>query len=44
MVSICYQSLSGFINDNNLEGLQQFLENKQVAIDDRDEVSRVKFI
>nr|XP_022916026.1 kinase D-interacting substrate of 220 kDa isoform X5 [Onthophagus taurus] len=37
MLSLCYRSLAGYINDNNFEGLQQFLESKQVVVDDRDE-------
>ncbi|KAJ8928238.1 hypothetical protein NQ314_019188 [Rhamnusium bicolor] len=37
MVSLCFQSLTGFINDDNLQGLQSFFENKQVQIDDKDE-------
>nr|XP_023022551.1 kinase D-interacting substrate of 220 kDa-like [Leptinotarsa decemlineata] len=37
MVSLCYRSLTGFINDDNLQGLQSFLENKQVQVDDKDE-------
>lgn len=38
MVSLCYRSLAGFIVDNNLQALHAFLENKQILIDDRDEV------
>ncbi|XP_065155754.1 uncharacterized protein [Atheta coriaria] len=37
MVSICFRSLTGFISDDNFEGFQQFLQGKQVQIDDRDE-------
>lgn len=39
MVSLCYRNLIGFINDDNIQGLESFLENKQVQIDDKDEVS-----
>lgn len=38
MVSLCFRSLANYINGNDLEGLQSFLESKQVQIDDRDEV------
>ncbi|XP_050303117.1 kinase D-interacting substrate of 220 kDa B isoform X3 [Anthonomus grandis grandis] len=37
MVSLCFQSLTAFVNNDNLQGLQSFLETKQVQIDDRDE-------
>ncbi|PSN34444.1 hypothetical protein C0J52_21643 [Blattella germanica] len=37
MVSLCYRSLVNFITDNNFVGLQNFLENKRVQVDDRDE-------
>ncbi|XP_012282604.1 kinase D-interacting substrate of 220 kDa isoform X3 [Orussus abietinus] len=37
MVSLCYRSLVTYITDDNLAGLQNFLENKRVQIDDRDE-------
>ncbi|XP_076265241.1 ankyrin repeat-rich membrane spanning isoform X2 [Rhynchophorus ferrugineus] len=37
MVSVCFQSLLGFVNNDNLSGLQSFLETKQIQIDDRDE-------
>ncbi|XP_020296518.1 kinase D-interacting substrate of 220 kDa isoform X3 [Pseudomyrmex gracilis] len=37
MVSLCYRSLEGYIADDNLVGLQNFLENRRVQIDDRDE-------
>ncbi|XP_076752387.1 ankyrin repeat-rich membrane spanning isoform X2 [Xylocopa sonorina] len=37
MVSLCYRSLASYITDDNLAGLQSFLENKRVQIDDRDE-------
>ncbi|KYQ48723.1 hypothetical protein ALC60_12229 [Trachymyrmex zeteki] len=37
MVSLCYRSLASYISDDNLVGLQSFLENKRVQIDDRDE-------
>ncbi|XP_063923502.1 kinase D-interacting substrate of 220 kDa B isoform X3 [Zophobas morio] len=37
MVSLCFRTLSGFINDDNLPGLKQLLESKQVQVDDRDE-------
>ncbi|XP_071870721.1 ankyrin repeat-rich membrane spanning isoform X1 [Bombus fervidus] len=37
MVSLCYRSLASYITDDNLAGLQNFLENKRVLIDDRDE-------
>lgn len=39
MVSLCYRSLASYITDDNLVGLQSFLENKRVQVDDRDEVS-----
>lgn len=38
MVSLCFRSLVQYVNDDNLQGLQSFLENKQVQIDDKDEV------
>lgn len=41
MVSLCFRSLVGFVNEDNLQGLQSFLENKQIVIDDKDEVSAV---
>ncbi|CAG9821942.1 unnamed protein product [Phaedon cochleariae] len=37
MVSLCFKSLTNFINDDNIQGLQSFLENKQVQVDDKDE-------
>ncbi|XP_026671715.1 kinase D-interacting substrate of 220 kDa B isoform X3 [Ceratina calcarata] len=37
MVSLCYRPLASYIIDDNLAGLQNFLENKRVQIDDRDE-------
>nr|XP_033335869.1 kinase D-interacting substrate of 220 kDa isoform X2 [Megalopta genalis] len=37
MISLCYRSLASYITDDNLAGLQNFLENKRVQIDDRDE-------
>ncbi|KAL3268833.1 hypothetical protein HHI36_007925 [Cryptolaemus montrouzieri] len=37
MLSLCFRSLETYINDNNLQGLRSFLENKQVQIEDRDE-------
>ncbi|TGZ46633.1 Uncharacterized protein DBV15_04030 [Temnothorax longispinosus] len=37
MVSLCYRSLASYITDDNLVGLQNFLENKRVQVDDRDE-------
>ncbi|XP_011053650.1 PREDICTED: kinase D-interacting substrate of 220 kDa isoform X1 [Acromyrmex echinatior] len=37
MVSLCYRSLASYISDDNLVGLQSFLENKRVQVDDRDE-------
>ncbi|KAL6261471.1 hypothetical protein P5V15_006561 [Pogonomyrmex californicus] len=37
MVSLCYRSLASYITDDNLAGLQSFLENKRVQVDDRDE-------
>ncbi|KOC69442.1 Kinase D-interacting substrate of 220 kDa [Habropoda laboriosa] len=37
MVSLCYRSLASYITDDNLAGLQNFLENKRIQIDDRDE-------
>ena len=38
MVSLCFRTLVNFITDDNLVGLQNFLENKRVQVDDRDEV------
>lgn len=37
MVSLCYRTLLSYITDDNLPGLQTFLENKRVIVDDRDE-------
>ncbi|XP_044007245.1 kinase D-interacting substrate of 220 kDa B isoform X2 [Aphidius gifuensis] len=37
MVSLCYRPLATYIIEDNLSGLQSFLENKRVTIDDRDE-------
>ncbi|XP_076638415.1 ankyrin repeat-rich membrane spanning isoform X1 [Colletes latitarsis] len=37
MVSLCYRSLASYITDDNLAGLQNFLESKRVQVDDRDE-------
>ncbi|KAL2720804.1 kinase D-interacting substrate of 220 kDa isoform X5 [Vespula squamosa] len=37
MVSLCYRSLASYITDDNLAGLQNFLENKRTQVDDRDE-------
>ncbi|XP_024945713.1 kinase D-interacting substrate of 220 kDa isoform X2 [Cephus cinctus] len=37
MVSLCYRSLISYITDDNLTGLQNFLENKRVQVDDRDD-------
>ncbi|XP_011303261.1 kinase D-interacting substrate of 220 kDa isoform X2 [Fopius arisanus] len=37
MVSLCYRSLATYIAEDNLQGLQGFLEVKRIAIDDRDE-------
>ncbi|XP_053986547.1 kinase D-interacting substrate of 220 kDa B isoform X1 [Hylaeus volcanicus] len=37
MVSLCYRSLASYITDDNLAGLQNFLESKRVLVDDRDE-------
>ncbi|XP_023721158.1 kinase D-interacting substrate of 220 kDa B isoform X5 [Cryptotermes secundus] len=37
MVSLCFRSLVNYITDDNLVGLQNFLENKRVQVDDRDE-------
>lgn len=39
MVSLCYRALHNYISENNLEGLQGFLENRRVLVDDRDDVS-----
>ncbi|EFN63057.1 Ankyrin repeat-rich membrane spanning protein [Camponotus floridanus] len=44
MVSLCYRSLTSYIEDDNLVGLQSFLENKRVQIDDRDENSSTALI
>jgi hypothetical protein len=38
MVSLCFRTLVNYITDDNLVGLQNFLENKRVQVDDRDEV------
>ncbi|XP_026807360.1 kinase D-interacting substrate of 220 kDa B-like isoform X5 [Rhopalosiphum maidis] len=37
MVSLCYRALHNYISENNLEGLQGFLENRRVLVDDRDD-------
>ncbi|XP_033219182.1 kinase D-interacting substrate of 220 kDa isoform X2 [Belonocnema kinseyi] len=37
MVSLCYRNLTSYITDDNLAGLQSYLENKRVQVDDRDE-------
>ncbi|XP_016843312.1 kinase D-interacting substrate of 220 kDa B isoform X3 [Nasonia vitripennis] len=37
MVSLCYRTLANYVSDDNLAGLQNFLENKRVQVDDRDE-------
>ncbi|CAH1185599.1 unnamed protein product [Phyllotreta striolata] len=37
MVSLCFRSLAGFIQDDNLRGLQTFLESRQAQVDDKDE-------
>ncbi|XP_071446780.1 kinase D-interacting substrate of 220 kDa B [Hetaerina americana] len=37
MASITFRSIVGFIQEDNLQGLQNFLENKRVLVDDRDE-------
>ncbi|KAK9732317.1 Ankyrin repeats (3 copies) [Popillia japonica] len=37
MVSLCYRTLTDFINNDNYDGFKQFLESKQVQLDDRDE-------
>ncbi|XP_043269211.1 kinase D-interacting substrate of 220 kDa B isoform X3 [Venturia canescens] len=37
MVSLCYRPLASYVADDNLAGLQNFLENKRIQIDDRDE-------
>lgn len=42
MVSLCYRALHNYISENNLEGLQGFLENRRVLVDDRDDVSPIK--
>jgi len=40
MVSFSHRTLVNYIRDDNLQGLQAFLENKRAAVvDDRDEVS-----
>lgn len=44
MVSLCFRSLTSFVLDDNLPGLQAFLENKQVQVDDKDEVCAVSCI
>ncbi|XP_050529319.1 kinase D-interacting substrate of 220 kDa B-like [Daktulosphaira vitifoliae] len=37
MVSLCYRALHNYISENNLEGLQGFLDNRRVLVDDRDD-------
>ncbi|CAH1112571.1 unnamed protein product [Psylliodes chrysocephalus] len=37
MVSLCFRSLNDFIQDDNLRGLQTFLESRQAQVDDKDE-------
>ncbi|XP_039292583.1 kinase D-interacting substrate of 220 kDa B [Nilaparvata lugens] len=37
MVSLCYRALFNYIQDDNIIGLQTYLENKRVLVDDRDE-------
>ncbi|XP_011499343.1 PREDICTED: kinase D-interacting substrate of 220 kDa isoform X2 [Ceratosolen solmsi marchali] len=37
MVSLCYRTLASYVSDDNLSGLQNFLENKRIQVDDRDE-------
>ncbi|XP_057327504.1 kinase D-interacting substrate of 220 kDa B isoform X4 [Microplitis mediator] len=37
MVSLCYRPLATYITEDNLIALRNFLENKRVPIDDRDE-------
>ncbi|KAI4495270.1 hypothetical protein M0804_001471 [Polistes exclamans] len=37
MVSLCYRTLASYITDDNLAGLQSFLENRRTQVDDRDE-------
>ncbi|KAH0569139.1 kinase D-interacting substrate of 220 kDa B isoform X2 [Cotesia glomerata] len=37
MVSLCYRPLATYITEDNISALQNFLENKRVPIDDRDE-------
>ncbi|KAK7871770.1 hypothetical protein R5R35_014036 [Gryllus longicercus] len=37
MVSLCVRTLVNYVTDDNLIGLQNFLENKRVQVDDRDE-------
>ncbi|XP_046390035.1 kinase D-interacting substrate of 220 kDa B isoform X2 [Ischnura elegans] len=37
MASITFRSIVGFIQEDNLQGLQNFLDNKRVLVDDRDE-------
>ncbi|XP_066585222.1 kinase D-interacting substrate of 220 kDa isoform X2 [Prorops nasuta] len=44
MASLCYRSLAAFITDDNLAGLQNFLESKRVQVDDRDENSSTALI
>lgn len=44
MVSLCFRSLATYINDNNFDGFQSFLESKQIQVDDRDEVSVLKHL
>lgn len=40
-MSLCFRSLTDYINNDNIQGLQSFLENKQVQIDDKDEVAGI---
>ncbi|RZF42902.1 hypothetical protein LSTR_LSTR003618 [Laodelphax striatellus] len=37
MVSLCYRALFNYIQDDNIIGLQTYLDNKRVLVDDRDE-------
>lgn len=38
MVSLSYRSLANYILEDNLIGFRGFLENRHVAVDDRDDV------
>lgn len=43
MVSLAYRSLANFVVEDNLIGLRAYLENRNVTIDERDEVRLLFF-